>query len=216
MNVTQFDFFDVEQNTDEWLSMRAGRLTSSKLGVVMANYGKAFGDPAKKYAVNIAIEQITGQPLPSEYTNADMERGHVQEPIARMLYEEETFCSVGNGGFYCSEFIGCSPDGLVNNDGLVEIKSAIPSIHYGRIKSQKVDSQYKWQCIGNLKFTGRDWLDFISFCSDFPEEKKLYIYRLHKDQLSKEFEMINSRVEEFEKLVKTTKSTILESNYRAA
>jgi len=79
-----FEFHDVDQNTDEWFAMRAGLLTSSKLGTVMANYGKAFGDPAKKYAVNIAIEQITGQPIPSTFSNDHMERGHEQEPVARM------------------------------------------------------------------------------------------------------------------------------------
>ena len=74
-----FKFIDVNQNTDEWFQMRCGKLTSSKLGTIMANFGKAFGDPAKKYAVNIAIEQITGSPISSDYTNADMQRGHDQE-----------------------------------------------------------------------------------------------------------------------------------------
>ena len=94
-----FEFHDVDQNTDEWFAMRAGLLTSSKLGTIMANYGKAFGEPAKKYAVNIAIEQITSKPIASSYSNEHMERGHEQEPIARMLYEEETFSEVSNGGF---------------------------------------------------------------------------------------------------------------------
>lgn len=80
-----FEFIDVEQNSNEWFELRAGKLTSSKLGIVMANYGKALGEPAKKYAVNIAIEQITGEPIASTFTNAHMERGHEQEPIAREL-----------------------------------------------------------------------------------------------------------------------------------
>ena len=157
-----FDFHDVEQNTDEWFAMRGGRLTSSKLAVIMANYGKTFGEPAKRYAVNIAIEQITGNPIASTYSNEHMERGHEQEPIARMLYEEDTFCTVTNGGFFCDDFIGCSPDGLVGDPGAIEIKSVIAPVHYASIKRQNVDPAYKWQCVGNLKFTGRDWLDFIS------------------------------------------------------
>ena len=79
-----FEFYDVEQNTDAWLQLRAGKLTSSNLGKVMANYGKAFGDPAKKLAVQIAIEQITGKPQESGYSNDHMDRGHEQEPIARI------------------------------------------------------------------------------------------------------------------------------------
>jgi len=208
-----FEFHDVEQNTDEWFALRAGRLTSSKLGTIMANLGKSFGEPAKKYAVNIAIEQITGEPIASTFTNAHMERGHEQEPIARMLYEEEMFSDVSNGGFFGSEFVGCSPDGLVYKDGVIEIKSVIGPVHYANIKRQNVDPAYKWQCIGNLKFTGRDWLDFVSYCAEFPDDKQLFIKRLHKADLVEEFTMIESRIDEFKALVSDSKKLILESNY---
>ena len=208
-----FKFVDVEQNTDEWFELRAGLLTSSKLGVVMANYGKAFGEPAKKYAVNIAIEQITGKAISSSYSNEHMERGHEQEPIARMLYEDQTFCESSNGGFFGSDFIGCSPDGLVYDCGVIEIKSVISNVHYANVKRQSVDPAYKWQCIGNLKFTGRDWLDFVSYCADYPEDKQLFIHRIEKWNLSEEFKMIDNRVEEFRQLVIETKRMIIESNY---
>jgi len=208
-----FKFVDVEQNTDEWYALRGGKLTSSKLGVIMANYGKAFGEPAKKYAVSIAIEQITGKPIASNYTNEHMERGHEQEPIARMLYEEELFCDVTNGGFFDGGFIGCSPDGLVDGNGVIEIKSVIAPVHFSNIKRQSVDPAYKWQCIGNLLFTGRDYMDFISYCADFPDDKQLYTYRMLKESLSEEFKQIQSRISEFEKLVSDTKTLILESSY---
>ena len=78
-------FHDVEQNTDEWLQLRAGKLTGSSVGSVMANFGKAFGDPAKRLAVNIAVEQLRKEPLISDYTNEHMDRGHAEEPIARSL-----------------------------------------------------------------------------------------------------------------------------------
>lgn len=207
-----FDFHDIEQNTDEWLDMRAGRLTSSKLAVVMANFGKSFGDPAKKYAVNIAIEQITGKAIPSTYSNDHMERGHEQEPIARMMYEDETFSEVENGGFFCDEFIGCSPDGLPSG-GVIEIKSVIGSVHFANIKRQSVDPAYKWQCVGNLKFTDRDWLDFVSYCSEFPIGKQLFVHRINKSDLEQEFKMIDERVCEFKELVQSSKKLILESSY---
>lgn len=207
-----FDFHDIEQNTDEWFDMRAGRLTSSKLAVVMANFGKSFGDPAKKYAVNIAIEQITGKAIPSTYSNDHMERGHEQEPIARMMYEDETFSEVENGGFFCDEFIGCSPDGLPSG-GVIEIKSVIGSVHFANIKRQSVDPAYKWQCVGNLKFTGRDWLDFVSYCSEFPIGKQLFVHRINKSDLEQEFKMIGERVCEFKELVQSSKKLILESSY---
>jgi len=209
-----FKFFDVAQNSAEWFDMRSGRLTSSKLPVVMANYGKAFGNPAKQYAVNIAVEQITGQPMPSGYQNDHMARGHAEEPIARMLYESETFCDVDNGGFFGSEFVGCSPDGLVGDDGVIEIKSVIASVHYSTLKRQSLDPAYKWQCIGNLKFSGRTWLDFVSYCADFPDQKRLFTHRIERDALGDEFNMIDLRIAEFEKLVIQTKADILSLSYQ--
>lgn len=206
-------FHDVDQNSDEWFELRGGRLTSSKLGTIMANFGKAFGEPAKKYAVNVAIEQITGEAISSSFTNEHMERGHEQEPIARAAYEEYFFCDVTNGGFFDLGFVGCSPDGLVGDTGLIEIKSVIGSVHYANIKRGAADPAYKWQCIGNLKFTGRDWIDFVSYSADFPEDKQLFVVRMHKKDLQQEFEMIAQRIEQFEKLVNETKEMIMHSAY---
>ena len=208
-----FNFIDIDQNTDEWFALRAGKLTSSKLGTIMANYGKPFGEPAKKYAVTIAIEQITGNPIPSAYQNDHMIRGHEQEPIARMLYEDQTFCEVDNGGFFESVFIGCSPDGLVDIDGVIEIKSVIAHVHFASIKRQCVDPAYRWQCIGNLKFTGRDWIDFVSYCAEFPADKQLFTHRLYKADLSDEFAMIDARANEFKILVDGTREAIIKANY---
>ena len=207
------EFHDIEQNTDEWLKMRSGKLTSSKLGVIMANLGKPFGDPAKKYAVDIAVEQITGKPISGGYTNAHMERGHDQEPIARMLYEDETFCDVTNGGFFGDDCMGCSPDGLVDDCGLIEIKSVIPSVHFASIKRQAFDPAYKWQCIGNLMFTGREWIDFVSYCEGFPDDKKLFIHRGTRKMYTQDFEVINDRIAQFMQLVNSTKEIILNGSY---
>ena len=204
-----FEFVDIKQNTDEWLELRGGRLTSSKLGVIMANYGKAFGEPAKKYAVNIAIEQITGKAIESTYTNEHMQRGHEQEPIARMMYEEEMFCDVDEGGFFKSEFVGCSPDGLVGDNGVIEIKSVIATTQFATIKRQNIDPSYRWQCVGNLKFTDRDWIDYISYCSEFPEDKQLFVYRLKKEDCKDEFKMLDLRIGEFKRLVSDSKKIIL-------
>lgn len=194
-------FIDIDQNTDEWLDLRAGRLTSSKLGVVMANYSKPFGEPAKKYAIDIAIERITGKPIPSGFSNQHTERGHEEEPIARRLYESLTFTDTQNGGFYCNDWIGCSPDFNVGECGLGEIKSSIPSVHFNRVKKCALPSEHKWQCIGNLKFTGRDWIDFVNFCSSYPEDKQLFIKRINKNEVQDEFKMIDSRLDEFKRLI---------------
>lgn len=205
-------FHDIEQNTDEWLDLRAGKLTGSGCSKVMANYGKPFGDPAKKLAIDIAIEQITNRRSDSAgFKNSHTQRGHDQEPIARALYEDQNFIDVANGGFFDCGFSGCSPDGLVGGDGIIEIKSVIASVHYANIKRNNVDPAYKWQIYFNLLKTEREWIDFISFCSDFPLDKQLFVFRINKVECQKEFDMINEREEQFLKLVNEVKENI--SNY---
>ena len=110
---------DVEQNGDDWFTLRIGKPTCSKFGCFMANDGKAFGDPAKDYALQIALEIVNGTKSEISFSNEHTERGHEQEPIARMLYEEEYFIDVGNGGFFDWGTHGDSPDGLVGADGVI-------------------------------------------------------------------------------------------------
>lgn len=210
-------FFDIQQNTDEWLNLRIGKVTGSEIGKIMAQkkdkktgkLSNAFGDPAKKYAVKLAVEQLTSNRIDDGYSNAHMDRGHTQEPIARALYEELKFCDVLNGGFFDNKKTGCSPDGLVNDNGMIEIKSVIYNIQYATIKRQKFDPCYKWQLTFNLKESKRDWIDYISYCSQFPEDRQLFIQRLTTDDFKEEFEKIDIRLEEFFKLVKTNKEMIL-------
>lgn len=204
---------DVQQNSDEWYLLRSGKITASSLSKVMANYGKAFGDPAKKYAVDIAVQQITGKATGGGYSNDHMARGHEEEPLARMEYEAIYFCDATNGGFFEDGDTGTSPDGLVCDDGIIEIKSAIPSVHYSRIAKQSYDSAYKWQLVGHLLFTNRDWVDFISYCSSFPDDKKLYVHRSYREDFKKEFGMVDERISEFRELIESTKHVILNNDY---
>ena len=202
-------FHDIEQNTDEWLDLRMGKLTGSNISKVMANYGKAFGDPAKKLAITIAREQITGKrSLAESYSNAHMTRGHEQEPFARALYEEQYFVDVSNGGFFDGGNTGCSPDGLVYEPGLIEIKSVVDHVHYANIKRANIDPTYKWQIMFNLMETKREWIDSISYCADFPEQTRLYVHRVYKNDCLEEFGMMAHRITEFFKLVDEAKLII--------
>lgn len=203
-------WYDVEQNTDEWMQMRVGKIGGSSIGKIMANYGKAFGNPAHDLAVKIAIERITGVGQESGYSNEHMERGHEQEPIARMLYEQEYFCDVTNGGFFDNGNVGVSPDGLVDGDGVIEIKSVIQTVHFETVKRRKFDPAYKWQLYFNLQQTGREWIDFVSFCATFPEGKRLFVDRVYREKSAEEFAMINARMAEFERLVED-KINVIES-----
>lgn len=211
-------FHGVEQNTDEWLDLRVGKITGSAVGKIMANEGKAFGQPAKDYAIQIALERIKGTPQGSNYSNAHMERGHEQEPLARLAYENEYFCEVSNGGFFDCGNEGCSPDGLVYHDGSIEIKSVIPSVHYQNVKRNNVDPKYKWQHVFNLQKTEREWIDFVSYCHEYPTGKKLFVYRLYANgtYIEKDgtvkcgdlFDRMDARLKEFEVLVSEVSKNI--------
>jgi len=193
-------FHNIEQNTDEWHALRCGKITGSNFGKIMANEGKAFGEPAKDYALRIALERITGEPKTGGFSNEHTERGHTQEPLARMLYEEVRFCDVLNGGFYDLGNIGCSPDGRVG-PGIIEIKSVIDKVHYANVKRGAVDPSYKWQVIGNLKCTGAEWIDWISYCDEYPAGKKLFVFRTWRNDCADEFKRLDDRLSEFEKLI---------------
>ena len=196
------NWHNVEQNSDPWLDLRAGKVTGSSIGKVMANFGKAFGEPAKKLAVNLAVERVTGRRIENDgYSNSHMERGHEEEPIARMRYEELYFMNVGNGGFFDNGDTGCSPDGIVSPEGIIEIKSVVPTTHYANIKRGTFDPTYKWQFVFNLRESGAKWLDFISYCSSFPRSKNLYVYRIECDAVVDEAFMIDKRLAEFEAMV---------------
>ncbi|WP_411887400.1 lambda exonuclease family protein [Hydrocarboniphaga effusa] len=201
-------FHDVQQNTETWESLRIGKATGSNFGKFMANDGKAFGEPAKRYALQLALERITGKKAEFSFTNDDMERGHQQEPIARMLYEEECFVDVTNGGFFdCGEY-GDSPDGLVGKDGIVEIKSVIAPTHYANLQRGTFDPSYRWQMVGHLDCSGRDWVDFVSYCSEFPESKRLLIYRLWRRECQMEIQRLRARRAEFLALVSSIQESI--------
>lgn len=212
--MSEVKFIDIEQNSDEWFALRAGRITSSALDCIMAHYGKDFGEPAKKYAINLAAERLSGKPSPSTFKNAHMERGHKEEPEAREAYDRETWNEVKNGGFYCNDTQGVSLDGNVGDAGAIEIKCQIPSAHFECVKKQSYKSTYKWQCVNNMRLPGKEWIDFVSYCPIFPKGKEIYIYRMFAKDFQQEIDMIESRIEEFEVLIEQAKCDILESQYR--
>lgn len=203
-----FEFHDVQQNTDEWQALRLGKVTNSNAGTFMANYGRAFGEPAKRYALQVALEQLTGVKAAAGFSNEHTERGHEQEPIARLLYQEETFSVVTNGGFFCWGLHGDSPDGLVGEVGGIEIKCVIPSVHYDTLRRGSYDPAYKWQLIGHLDCTGREWFDFVSYCADFPAAARLFVHRLYRRDYEQEIQQLRARRNELLALVADIKADV--------
>lgn len=224
-------FHNVEQNSDEWFDLRLGKPTTSKFGVIMANYGKAFSDTAKKYAFKLAMEQVTGKKSDEEnFTNKYMEAGHEYEPVAQREYEMETFNIVSNGGFcqHDKYNVGGSPDGLIwdreyqtylkngiyhvdptkHNINGIEIKSVINWTQRNTIKRNSFDPAYRWQILGNIWLCDLDWLDFISYGYNYTESKKTFIYRAERKEYQDQINLIEPRLLKFLDLIESEKKYI--------
>jgi hypothetical protein len=199
------NFHNIPQNTDEWFQLRVGKITASNFGTIMANEGKAFGEPAKRYASRIAVESILGSKLP-DYQNDFMIRGTEFEDQARYQYEQENLVTVLPGGFMEGDGYGGSADGIVSLVGLVEIKTTIYSTHFERWKNKDYDSAYQWQIQGNIWLYGAKWLDFISFCPEFPANKRIYVFRVEREE--EKIKRLVSRLNEFKLLVNEYKKVI--------
>ncbi len=149
-----------EQGSDEWLQIRLGKITASHFSDVLA---QGTGKTRKDYMIKLATEQLTK--LPNEtYSNAYMQWGTETEPEARVYYEYLYDVAVDQVGFVeLNEWVGCSPDGLVGEDGLIEIKCPKSTTHVSTILDDKMQTCYKSQVQGQLWVTGRKWCDWISF-----------------------------------------------------
>jgi hypothetical protein len=104
---------------------------------------------------------------------------------------------VTNGGFFDCGLFGDSPDGLIGDHGVIEIKSVIASTHYETLKRGSFDPAYRWQLAGHLDCTDRKWVDFVSYCSEFPEDKQLIFYRYDREEFEKEIDRLRVRRAEF-------------------
>lgn len=176
---------NIEQGSEEWLQLRLGVATASKFDKIITAEGKQ-SETLEKYALQLAIDTLLTTPEPS-YKNADMIRGTELEPFAREAYQEETFSIVEQITMFLSDCgnFGYSPDGLVGDDGLIEIKCPKATTHFQYIINKKVDknnaSDYWQQLQGGLWLSGRKWIDFVSYHPDF-KTKQLFIIRVGRDE----------------------------------
>lgn len=169
MNVQHFP--DLEQGSEEWLAARCGMLTASEIKLIMTPTGKpAANDKARAHLWELLAQRVTGYVEP-HYISADMLRGHEDEIEARALYAQH-YAPVQAMGFVVRQFdgfrIGCSPDGLVGDDGLIECKSRRQKFQAETIASMAVPADFLLQIQTGLLVTGRAWLDFVSYCGGMP------------------------------------------------
>lgn len=172
-----------EQGTDGWLGERCGKVTASKIADVMARTKTGPGAARKNYMADLLTERLTG--LPKQYfTNAAMEWGTETEPQARAMYVFHTGKSVIETGFVphpTIEKTGASPDGLVGDDGLIEIKCPNTSTHIETLRGGKIDRRYLLQMHWQMICTEREWCDFASFDPRLPEPMQLHVQRVDLD-----------------------------------
>jgi len=190
-----------QQHTHEWHQARLGIWTASRAADGMAKLGRASkngvkGDWAQKhwdYVGELAWERITGVPFPHHVTDA-MEAGNQYEPIARIEYWQRTGIEVEETGLVLHptlNYIASSPDGLVGNDGGIEIKILVLDNFLDLLYADKIPEKYYPQMYTNMLCCGRDWWEFVAFCPGdesqpdlaqaLPDEFRLYRKRLMAD-----------------------------------
>ena len=187
---------EIIQNTDEWFAIRLGKATSSNFAKVLA---KGQGKTRKAYMLKLAAERLTGE-IQDSYSNSNMDWGSEHEGEARRHYETIRGMSVEQVGFVeFDDDVGCSPDGLIGDDGLLEIKCPNTTTHMEYIIADKLPTTYKAQVQGQLWVTGREWCDFVSFDPRM-DSNKMFCVRVERDQ-----NYIDNLQYEVEKFVKELK-----------
>lgn len=172
---------NVEQGTAEWDDLRRGMLTASVLGTLITpkTIQPASNDKTRSIIYQLVAERITGYTEPL-YASADMEDGHVEEPLARDVYSEH-YAPATEVGFMVRNFgtfeIGYSPDGVVGDDGLIEVKSRAQKKHLATIIARQIPGENMAQIQCGLLVSGRAWCDYISYCGGM----RLYVKRVLPD-----------------------------------
>jgi predicted phage-related endonuclease len=173
-----------EQGTPEWFAARCGVPSGSRFADVMAS-GKGGAPSATRasYLADLAFEAATG--IKTEFTTtAAMQHGVDNEPLARAAYEARTGELVDEIGFCLHDYINCgvSPDGLVGKSGLIEIKCPQPKTHAEYMRRKDAPPAYKWQIQGQLWVMEREWDDFVSYLPTAPENCRLIVRRVYRDE----------------------------------
>ena len=172
-----------EQRTAEWFAARLGKVTASRVADLMATTKSGYAASRDNLMAQLVVERLTGQAQES-YSSASMQWGTEQEPFARAAYEIATGQMVDECGFVPHPMIdnaGASPDGLVGDDGLVEIKCPNTATMIETLLTQKVPSKYITQMQMQMACTGRQWCDFVSFDPRLPAKAQLWVKRVPRD-----------------------------------
>lgn len=190
---------DHEQGSEEWLAARKGCITGSRFKDCRDKLKS--GQPSKAalgYAMDTARERLGGS-APAKFQNVAMRTGTEQEPLARAAYERKTGNLVHEVGFFTTEdgLFGLSPDGLIDDDGVLEIKTMVSSDTLFTAVADGDISAYMDQCLGYLWLLGRKWVDLVLWA---PDLNYMRIIRINRDENA--IEALEADLLEFSRLVK--------------
>ncbi|HFG9585857.1 TPA: lambda exonuclease family protein [Salmonella enterica subsp. enterica serovar Victoria] len=176
----------MEQRSPEWFAARCGKVTASRLYDVMARTKSGYAASRQNYMAELICQRLTGK-QEEGFTNAAMMRGTELEPVAREMYALNEFDAViSEVGLIDHPTItgfAASPDGLVNDDGLVEIKCPNTWTHLQALKTGAPKRQYLLQMHAQMMCTGRKWCDFVSFDDRLPPELAYFKTRINFDEV---------------------------------
>lgn len=199
---------NIEQGSEAWAEIRLGKVTASKLADVMTKgRGTAPSKTRRSYMMQLAAEILTGVPV-DNFKSSAMQWGNDCEPQARAMYELESGNDVQEVAFVdCEDGFGVSPDGLISDDGLVEIKCPNTTTQLERYLAGEFPKAYKAQVQGQLLATGRQWCDFVSFDPRINGAAQYFCIRVERDEeYLKELEQeINKFIEELNELLEQLK-----------
>ena len=175
----------MDQGTEEWFTIRIGKVTASRVADVIAKTKTGYSASRDNYMAQLVCERLTGQKGES-FTNAAIQHGIDTEAYARAAYEALKDVLVDEVGFVphpTIEMAGASPDGMVGDDGLIEIKCPNTATHIDTLLSETVPSKYFTQMQFQLACTGRKYCDFVSFDNRLPPELQLFVKRVPRDEV---------------------------------
>lgn len=175
---------EIIQGSPEWFAARAGKVTASRVADVIARTKTGYGASRANYAAELIAERLTGTTAPS-FTNAAMQWGTDTEPKARDAYCFRHDVDVVEIGFVDHPLIamtGASPDGLIGDDGLIEIKCPNTATHLDTLLGETVPTKYVTQMQWQMACTGRNWCDFASFDPRLPASMSLFVRRVARDE----------------------------------
>lgn len=156
--------YDFPQKSPEWIAIRKGKMTASRASAI-GNCGKGL----ETYITEIMAEKYSSAE-PDGYVSRDMQKGIDNEPIAAFKYECERDCTIANIGFIeYSQYVGGSPDGLIGDDGGIEIKCPSDKVFFTYCLTMKIDPTYMWQIQCYLLISGRKWWDYVVYNENFKD-----------------------------------------------